>query len=67
MSPQALSSVTEYLVLRGYSQANDLDTFYRLKHMFTTRLKVELYDLSMFNTLSLHLAYKEFVAKLDSE
>ena len=35
--------------------------------MFHSKLKMDLYDLSMFNTLSLHLAYVEFASKLQKE
>lgn len=57
--PQSLSSLTESLVKSGFKDANDLDTFRRLKTVFT-KIGMELYDLSIFTTLSLHFAYQEF-------
>lgn len=44
------------------SEVNDLVTFKKLKTVFAA-LKMELFDLSVFNTLALHNSYKEFRMK----
>jgi len=41
---------------------NDLVTFKKLKTVFAA-LKMDLFDLSVFNTLALHNSYREFKAK----
>jgi iron only hydrogenase large subunit-like protein len=55
--------LTESLVQSGVKDANDLNTFRRLKTVFS-KMGMELYDLSIFTTLSLHFAYREFKSKL---
>ena len=41
---------------------NDLVTFKKLKTVFAA-LKMDLFDLSVFNTLALHNSFREFKAK----
>ena len=41
---------------------NDLVTFNKLKTVFAI-MKMDLFDLSVFNTLALHNSYREFKAK----
>jgi len=50
------------LPVENQIEVNDLVTFRKLKVFFET-MGMELYDLSIFSTLALHISYEEFKQK----
>ena len=56
VSPQSLASLTEKF------GGEDLQNFYRLKTVFGA-MNIECFDFSLFNGMSLHMAYQEFAAR----
>jgi len=60
VSPQSLSSLTQYCRSNGKDDQNDLDTFRKLQSVFYKLGAHICLDMSMFVSLSLALSYHEF-------
>jgi iron only hydrogenase large subunit-like protein len=59
VSPQTISSLTAY-----YQTKSDFETFRMLQETLKNIGVKQVYDLSYFNSLALHLSYHEFKERL---